>query len=1033
MINRERQMPESRGRMGNRRLVVSVCLFPWDLKFEIRDLRIVALAVAALGAAMSAAAAEAVIVCSARAQAVETLAAREIQRYVYLRTDTLAPITEKAANENAITLAADAGLKPEQYRLKTSAQAGRKTLAITGGSPVAVLYGAYSFAEKLGVRFYLHGDVVPDERIAFLLPDLDETHQPLFDTRGIQPFHDFPEGPDWWDEDDYKSYVSQLPKLRMNFLGLHCYPEGGVGPEPAVWIGLPQDLDEKGQVRFSYPSRWATTQRHGMWGYAAMPTKDFCGGAAQLFAADAYGPAVQDGIMPGPATPEQNNELFNRAGAMFRNAFAHARALGVKTCIGTETPLKIPKAVQQRLKELRLEPGDPAVVQELYRGMFARIAKTCPVDYYWLWTPEDWTWGQNKPGQFEATVKDIEAALGALKDLNHPFTLATCGWVLGPAHDRAALDAVLPKNCPMSCINREVGFTPVEPGFAKVEGRPEWAIPWMEDDPALLIPQLWAGRMRRDAADALSYGCTGLLGIHWRTKVLSPIVSSLAQAAWDQRGWNPGVAKRAEVVNAKPEKTEGRIGGQAAAFPNHAIADTEDGPLYQHVLYDVDAYQLKVPNGAYKVTLKFCEPNYTEKGKRVFGVRLQAKSVIQRLDIFEKAGHDHAVDFTFDEVKVDGGWLDIQFDRIVEFPCIAGILVEGNGITRKINCGGGAYKDYQTDLPQVGEKENFPDKPRDLPVEDFYADWAQAHFGPDGCAGAMAKLLVRLDGGGSKNGKGRKTNLPRPADWVGGPGGVNLDRRPWEQVKTAYAFVEEMAALRPQVKGAGHLDHFDYWLNTFRFLRTIGELACTRGQLDVLAERLKKENDAAKKKDLAQQAVPVRVQLSRLWERAMVEQLAVVSTPGELGTVSNLEQHVRKQLKFLSAHDEELSKALGQPLPAEVTLSGEYRGPARIIVPTVRTQVAKGESLALRVIVLASAEGAAQGALCWRPLGRGQFQRVPLAHVARGVHRVELPAAADGGTAVEYYIEAEAGAAKIVWPASAPALNQTVVIWSGLD
>ena len=50
-------------------------------------------------------------------------------------------------------------------------------LTISGGSPIAVLYGAYHFAENLGVRFYLHGDVIPDERISLPLPALDETAQ----------------------------------------------------------------------------------------------------------------------------------------------------------------------------------------------------------------------------------------------------------------------------------------------------------------------------------------------------------------------------------------------------------------------------------------------------------------------------------------------------------------------------------------------------------------------------------------------------------------------------------------------------------------------------------------------------------------------------------------------------------------------------------------------------------------------------------------------------------------------------------------
>ena len=110
------------------------------------------------------------------------------------------------------------------------------------------------------MRFYLHGDVIPDQRIA-RLPDVTETGKQLFSIRGIQPFHDFPEGPDWWNTDDYLAYIGQLPKLRMNFIGLHCYPEGGAGPEPLVWIGLGDDVDPNGRVSHSYPSHWANTSR----------------------------------------------------------------------------------------------------------------------------------------------------------------------------------------------------------------------------------------------------------------------------------------------------------------------------------------------------------------------------------------------------------------------------------------------------------------------------------------------------------------------------------------------------------------------------------------------------------------------------------------------------------------------------------------------------------------------------------------------------------------------------------------------------
>ena len=164
---------------------------------------------------------------------------------------------------------------------------------------------------NLGIRFYLHGDVIPDGRIPFSLPNITEDFTPLFAIRGIQPFHDFPEGPDWWNADDYKAILSQLPKLGMNFFGLHTYPESSVGPEPATWIGLSEDCDENGEVTFSYPSHWFNTIL-GTWGYAPKKTGDYLSGAGMMYDRDDYGSEVMRGHAPVPQTPEDCNEVFNR-------------------------------------------------------------------------------------------------------------------------------------------------------------------------------------------------------------------------------------------------------------------------------------------------------------------------------------------------------------------------------------------------------------------------------------------------------------------------------------------------------------------------------------------------------------------------------------------------------------------------------------------------------------------------------------------------------------------------------------------------
>ena len=990
------------------------------------------------------------------------LAAREVRRYVYLRTRELLPIaTHVPIAGEVIHISIDKTLGTQMHQLKSVTQDGRTILYITGGSDIASLYGAYRYAETLGVRFYVHGDVIPDERIAFVLPKIDEIHKPLFEHRGIQPFHDFTEGPDWWSLDDYKTYISQLAKMRMNWIGFHCYPEPRVGPEPLVWIGLPEDVNEDGTVKFSYPSHWASTVG-GTFGYGSTKTSEFAAGAGLLFAEDYFGPSVMEGNRSQPDTGEEhnnisprwsltmesgkitlpiNNDIFNNTGRFLHAAFTHARSLGIKTVIGTETPLLIPTELKAHLKAKGMDPNDPTTVLKLYEGMFKRITKTHPLDYYWLWTPEGWTWSGTKQAQVNATMHDIKTALNVLASQGKPFGFATSGWVLGPEQDRTLFDKSLPKDAAIACINRQVGLAPVEPGFAGIEGRPQWAIPWVEDDPAMVIPQLWAGRMRRDAADAHAYGCTGLMGIHWRTKVLAPNFSALAQAGWDQTGWNKDFGQK--IMPSTDKNVDVHAGGQIASF-TAAILDTHEDPIYQTVRFNLNAYQIKVPNGQYTVTLKFCEPHYSEPGRRVFGVKLQGDQIIDKLDVFAKVGKNRALDRKFQKIEVTGEVLTIEFIKQIEFPCIAGIEINGmtaasnqivsETFTRKINCGGGVYKDYAADLPaKGGGNVEFLNKPRDLPIDDFYRDWCRAWFGPEAVK-PLAALFTRIDGGGPPNisQSTRGANLPRPSTWISGPGGIVVNDTPWEQEKVRYAFVDEMAKLRDKVQGAGNLARFDYWLNTMRYLRAIGHLGCARGELDQAMAQVQAQKDPVQKKQIADQALAIRSKLARLWETMMTLQLAVTDTVGEMGTIANLEQHVLRnpredsKHRFIDIHDTVLAHALGGQLPDQVHPTTRYLGKSRLIVPTVRTSISQGERLTLKVIVLDNDQPQA-AKLLWRPLGHGTWKTIPLTHVGRGVHTVTLPPAP--GLGLEYYVQVKTAAGReMLWPATAPAINQTVVV-----
>ncbi len=958
----------------------------------------------------------------------ESLAAREVRRYLYLRTTQLLPIeaADRApANKSVLVVARKDrtmlqqwpeerqkinSLGPQSYFLKTihSARPGSEnsdSLVCVGGDDAGVLYAAYRLAETLGIRFYLHGDVIPDEQVEWRVPVLDELSNPLFTLRGIQPFHDFPEGPDWWNRDDYLAVIGQLPKLRMSFIGLHTYPEGRPNAEPTVWIGMSGNFDPRGRVKASYPSSYQNTLR-GNWGYQAEKTSAFIFGSAQLFEREDYGPEVMYGAMPQPSLPEDCNQVFDRTSAMLRDAFSFAHQLGVKTCVGTETPLVMPKLVQERIAATGAKPTGAAVVQELYDGIFRRATRAYPLDYYWLWTPEDWTWSGTKDETVKATMDDLFAAIAAHKQVDPSFSLATCGWVLGPQQDRALFDKRLPKNVAVSCINREVGKTPVEPGFAEVRGRGKWAIPWLEDDPALTSPQLWVGRMRRDAADALRYGCDGLMGIHWRTRVLAPNVAALAQAAWKQTPWVE--TYKPEPPAAKQTREAGPVGGQAAAFPNNPIEGTADPTLYQTVRYDVAAYNIPASNGPCRVTLKFCEPHYGEPGKRVFDVKLQGRTVITNLDIFAQVGKNKALDYTFDNIPVTNGWLRIDFVPRVEFPSVAAIDVEGTGGFRaKINCGGPAYRDYAADVPSAG-----PVKQVYAQTSDFYQDWATQEFGK--AAGpAAAAIFTKVD-----------CKLPVPSVWTDGPGGIQPDPRPWDEVKTSYSFVDELLALRQNVRGAGNLERFDYWAHTFQYLRCIAQLNCAWGEFNGALDKARAEKDVANQKALVTElALPARVKLVGILRTLFQHLLATVSTPGEMGTVANWNQHNLPAV--LTRPGEELEKLLGRPLPPEAQAGLDYKGPTRVIVPTKRGSISADERLVLKVIIL-SENPPQSTAVYWRRLGAGRFTTAPLHRVNRGVYGVQFPPAkAD----FEYYLKVEDGGKEPVYfPPGAPALNETVVV-----
>lgn len=332
------------------------------------------------------------------------LASSELRRYLYAAGIDAAPATLAVASSRAdvaaalalgptfviaaapdarALLGADAPTPPSPgLELAAGPAAGLVTLV--GSDAQHALYAVYTLLEHLGLSFTSAGATLPAPGRARALPEPGWSSRaaPAFSTRGLQPFHDFAEGPDWWSTDEIKRVTEAVLSMRGNLIGFHNYPL----IEPGLWVGLAADVLPGGNVSAasSYPTRWATTLEvangQTTWGYMSTNTSALGYGAGALYEHECFGHETVSGdaaLCPIPTTPADSAELFNRVGLFFKGAFAHAQALGVATALGTEIPLSIPGGLN---------------VSSLayYEGIFTRLEALFAgnLTYYWAWTPE---------------------------------------------------------------------------------------------------------------------------------------------------------------------------------------------------------------------------------------------------------------------------------------------------------------------------------------------------------------------------------------------------------------------------------------------------------------------------------------------------------------------------------------------------------------------------------------------------------------------------------------------------------------------
>jgi len=164
------------------------------------------------------------IVIGKRPSPLVRLAADEMVRYLNVLSGTRPRVvaTPGRGAGHALSLRVNHDTLSEQgYAFR---RIDPRTHMVEGGSPIAVLWGVYDLVERWGVRYELHGDILPDRPGSLQMPAPDTVCEPTLKLRCFRTYNDFANNECAWPAEDYRVLIDQLTKLRFNAIMLCTRP-----------------------------------------------------------------------------------------------------------------------------------------------------------------------------------------------------------------------------------------------------------------------------------------------------------------------------------------------------------------------------------------------------------------------------------------------------------------------------------------------------------------------------------------------------------------------------------------------------------------------------------------------------------------------------------------------------------------------------------------------------------------------------------------------------------------------------------------
>ncbi len=425
---------------------------------------------------------------------------------------------------------------------------------VAGASETALLFAVYEFLERQGAFFGIDGDSYPlDPPQALIVPAADQPWEssPRFAVRGLLPWPDFLNCITVYNEEDFRAYFESMLRMRFNMFGMHVY----TGKNQWAESYLSFEFGGAGHLAF------LDNSASHRWGYLPQRTSRYHMGASQFYDSEVFGSDAT-------RLAKDPWEAAERTQVLLRTSLQYAKRLGIRTGVGFE-PYQIPDEIWRALppEAKPAENPDPrstnprfdiesVTAHKLLEARLGQLLEAYPeVDYIWLWEDEQMNWESRRTG-VPLSPTPFQQAYDFMKRNAPGKRLVLGGWG-GVARHFEHFHQKLPLDVIFSCLSDSLGWDPVHEVFGKLEGRERWPIPWLEDDPAMWLPQFHVHRFERDLNLAEQYGCQGVLGIHWRHRIVDPTAGFQARFSWDKH-LSPGAYfkayARVQAVGARAER-----------------------------------------------------------------------------------------------------------------------------------------------------------------------------------------------------------------------------------------------------------------------------------------------------------------------------------------------------------------------------------------------------------------------------------------------------------------------------------------------